>query len=1328
MAPLKAGQCIDSYRLVRPIGRGGFGTVWLASSEAMGVHVALKVLDQGSSEGSNQELAAVKTYKRLALAERETGLMGIEHVGLVQGRVFYVLPLADGEVDSLSPDATGWRPRTLAASIEQQRHAASWFSPAQVVAAICPICVAAQTLADAGLVHRDIKPENILFVRGQPVLSDVSLLRADSLTLTRIGTPGYAAPSWYAESGGKLDMFSLAATLFTLLTGHAPDKLGRAAFRWPPQGEASLSTVERSAWLHFHRVILRATHEESTERYLTFTACAEDLRRGASLAESATSHITENTPVPLKAASQPIVTLRVRLLAPKDVEAERMAALEVINRLSLLYRPNLTVELAPLEHNPASEKIDGAGSQTPAATLKSADLVIGVLWSQLDQIDEQRRPFSDGEVMHDDGVQELAAAHEAPQSGQALDLMLFVKTAIPDVSLWSPDSDQSALRQHQKLNNLLARLTVSRPGGLGGTVPTLFPDTAAFTRLLELHLRQWLERYAPLADSAVLHDQRWTEGNPYRGLAPFEPKHARVFFGRDAARVQAWQRLIQPLGGFLLVVGGSGTGKSSFVRAGLIPHLPTVMSGGRAASWIWAITSPAGDGLGPLTGLLHTLRQSLPDWRHGLANDDALLACLRATPGVLGLLLAQALALQDSPTGEYRHLFLLVDQGEELFAASVTESERSAYIAALESLLATGRIWTVMTLRADRYGELQQVPSLLALKDGRQLDLAPPSTTELAEIILRPAQAARLAFEFRQGRFLNQVIAEEARHFGECLPLLQFALTQLHEAAKPTSGRRLLTYAAYAQIGGLSGAIAQHAATTEASLQAKLGDATTGALSRLFAALVRGETTGDGLPLRCYAPLADLAGQTETRVALEHLIVHRLLATGGDPECPVVTLGHEVLLTRWPRLAEWIARHRRALQDRARLEPQAQLWIAQGKRSDLLLPEGQALALAEDVLNAIEVTKDLRDYIECSRAHAVIQRETSAQHQKRRTRQWAIAAMVGLALAATATVFGFSASKARTATHAEQLRTQEAFRAVQAHAAQLQKNDAVLTANLTPLIYNITVKSDDWNLKIAANKFLDATHGLYTPKYNPDSFLNSYHAALLCQQLCDSVIQSRGDLVVGALMGRKLTSSDEASLRRALDYAENSSSILALIRQRPTLAEDLLQLGPNVTVNDFMATSEEGELARAGAHFYLGNYQEAIRLYTSFTTTMSAWKPDSSEYSWTRHHNLFEAYTNLAHCYRFTGDADAAVQAMGLALDAGEMARATRGKSVNEIVLLRYALADHLEMLDAKHTEKFSALLKQLKIDPAQMKQLLLGLLAQEKPSSAAELDSSLPH
>ncbi|MEI6713508.1 MAG: hypothetical protein WCO60_07140 [Verrucomicrobiota bacterium] len=267
------GTSIDGYRLIRLIGRGGFGAVWLCRSEAVGDFRALKFIPANDADHLEKEFHALCQYRAVVGQLRSPSLIPIEHVNFTEAGLFYVMPLADG-FNAPSPDDPGWLPLTLAALIEGYRGTSDWFSSAQIRSWITPILQALQLLSEASLVHRDVKPDNILFLNGIPCLADIGLLGADSFAITRRGTPGYSAPSWFTEAGGHPDMYGAATTLYSLLTGNPPDKIGRAAFRWPPQGEASLTTDERTEWLRLHCVIRRAIDDRPAERFIDFTTFA----------------------------------------------------------------------------------------------------------------------------------------------------------------------------------------------------------------------------------------------------------------------------------------------------------------------------------------------------------------------------------------------------------------------------------------------------------------------------------------------------------------------------------------------------------------------------------------------------------------------------------------------------------------------------------------------------------------------------------------------------------------------------------------------------------------------------------------------------------------------------------------------------------------------------------------------------------------------------------------------------------------------------------------------------------------------------------------------
>lgn len=267
-------EVLDGYRLIRFLGRGGFGEVWLCRSESMGDYRALKFIPTTHADRLEKEYEALVHYRKAAAQLRSPHLVLIEHVNRNDAGLYYVMPLADGS-GADDPSDPAWQPISLATLTHGRGEMPTWFSSREIIALMQPVLAALQTLSDAGLVHRDVKPENILIFNGRPCLGDISLLGADASVITRRGTAGYSAPSWYL--GGHPDMYGIAATLYTLLTGNSPDRMGRAAFLWPPQGETSLSESERAEWKRLHGAIRRATDEKISERFVDFTAMADSI-------------------------------------------------------------------------------------------------------------------------------------------------------------------------------------------------------------------------------------------------------------------------------------------------------------------------------------------------------------------------------------------------------------------------------------------------------------------------------------------------------------------------------------------------------------------------------------------------------------------------------------------------------------------------------------------------------------------------------------------------------------------------------------------------------------------------------------------------------------------------------------------------------------------------------------------------------------------------------------------------------------------------------------------------------------------------------------------
>ena len=168
------GDILDGYHLLRQIGRGGFGEVWLAVAEAVGDFRAVKFIPAERDRQMDKEFRALSLYRQVSTQLRGAHLMPIEHVNRWSGGLFYVMPLADG-INDAPPETEAWQPCTLAAALAHWRGQPEWIPSAEVVRLLVPLLQGLQSLVEHGLVHRDVKPENVLFLGGQPCLADSSM-------------------------------------------------------------------------------------------------------------------------------------------------------------------------------------------------------------------------------------------------------------------------------------------------------------------------------------------------------------------------------------------------------------------------------------------------------------------------------------------------------------------------------------------------------------------------------------------------------------------------------------------------------------------------------------------------------------------------------------------------------------------------------------------------------------------------------------------------------------------------------------------------------------------------------------------------------------------------------------------------------------------------------------------------------------------------------------------------------------------------------------------------------------------------------------------------
>lgn len=270
---LELGSHVDGYRILRRIGSGGFGHVFLCQNQAVGDFRALKFIPASSPDLAAKELQALVQFRKAVTQCNLPSILPIEHVRQIETGLFYVMPLSDG-CSGWDPADASWKPWTLEDEIIRRCTAPTWFSTQEICALLLPILEALQGLSDAGLVHRDVKPANILKLSGKLMLADLSLLGPDSSQITRRGTAGYVAPSWFLEAGGHPDMYGFGATLYTLLTGNPPDKMGRSAYNNPPQEKTPNEKAEHQRLLN---IVTEVTERPAKNPYHNFRVLGDVL-------------------------------------------------------------------------------------------------------------------------------------------------------------------------------------------------------------------------------------------------------------------------------------------------------------------------------------------------------------------------------------------------------------------------------------------------------------------------------------------------------------------------------------------------------------------------------------------------------------------------------------------------------------------------------------------------------------------------------------------------------------------------------------------------------------------------------------------------------------------------------------------------------------------------------------------------------------------------------------------------------------------------------------------------------------------------------------------
>jgi formylglycine-generating enzyme required for sulfatase activity len=391
------------------------------------------------------------------------------------------------------------------------------------------------------------------------------------------------------------------------------------------------------------------------------------------------------------------------------------------------------------------------------------------------------------------------------------------------------------------------------------------------------------------------------DASPFPGLSCFERKHAPVFFGQDQTLRQAQAKveaLTASASRLLLILGASGCGKSSLLRAGLVPWL----AGAEPGRWI--VLDPFRPGRKPFRWLTAALEKAFRVEGQTPPSDSARTAVE---------ILEQLEELRAHSGQQDARVVLAIDQFEELLGRSEqreaeTSTEADDFFSVLAELLKLegSRVLILATLRSDFLGSLQLHPSRLESQAGDPVLLGPMDVDGFRQVIEGPARRVGLGLETG----LSDRLVRDTPS-GDALPLLAFTLRELWDGRADGAG---LTLKQYDDFGGLAGAVKRKADEVLSTSGARAEEIE--ALERAFIDhLVR--LTSDGQAAKQPARLQTLPARSRRLVGL--FVEARLLVSGKGSDGDAVEIAHEALLRTWPTLMTWIVRGQEALLQRLRV-------------------------------------------------------------------------------------------------------------------------------------------------------------------------------------------------------------------------------------------------------------------------------------------------------------------------------------------------------------------------------------------------------------------------
>jgi len=1026
----------EHYELVKgedgkpiELGRGAMGVTYKALDVDLRCPVTVKVISERYLGDESARLHFLREA-RAAASLRHPNVASVLHLGRTGASYFYAMEFVEGKTLKSLIQHSGRLEVKLALEIA-----------AQVAAGLAAV-------HKQNLVHRDIKPANIMvdFEQGNVTAKIIDLGLAKAVNESPleaaisspgafVGTPEFASPEQFAGVSVDIrsDLYSLGVTLWEMTAGQVPFQGSPAEVMYQHQ-HAPLPFEQLKGVPQPVGALLDILLEKDPTR--RFQTPAELLKTMPMVRDA------------IDAGCPLMKTIRVFVSSAGDVQKERHLADRVMRSLAAEFNMALSASSSSFqrlaEENGGLEN-EGQETEHPVRLLlcpyfleyqrfrpdsgyqgqipntAEFDLVICILWSRLGPplIPTLRLP--DGNLPASGTEYEIAWGMDHANKHRGIPPLLVYRNRSKPTPPLEPKAEREAFgRQWDSLQEFFANQRKNSQGNSAATFSD-YHNLQEFEELFRDQFRNFLasQLNQELGQRRSSRKVRRWKSSPFRGLSFFDFEDAPIFHGRTKAIgevLEALEAQVRAQRPFVLVVGASGSGKSSLVRAGVLPLLTQPQTIEGIGLWRWSVTRPgAGGGDGDCfdalaaslveppalpalrdpespnairdlaselrdhsSGFAFRVRDALDhaarEWRiqqsHNLEERERhMRASGRSDEADFARQQRETLELSKA------RLALVVDQLEELFTTGFSAEVRQEYILALVSLVQSGRVFILATLRSDFYPSYQEFPDLIELtKPGGKFDLRPPTAYEIGNMIRLPAEAAGLRFEQdpETGQRLDDALRDVASVTPESLPLLEHVLSLLYDK-QVLRCDDLLQWSDYHELGGLKGALARHAEAIFGTLRPDEQRAFP-LVMRYLVTLGQGE---EEVPNRRTVPYHDFdtleRTDAEQKVGakgfVDLFIKNRLLVADTDPQGEVtVSIVHEALLREWHRVTDWLKQNREFLRMRDRLDASMRQWKLMERHRDYLLPAGLPLAEADKLVNEFEdsLNQEQLDYISAS--------------------------------------------------------------------------------------------------------------------------------------------------------------------------------------------------------------------------------------------------------------------------------------------------------------------------------------------------------------------------